>query len=162
MKPHLSSHQIAQWIAGEKTPSMEGHLAGCLACAAEVERVAGPLALFRTSVRALAEQQMGPVRFVAPVESRWRLTVPLRWRITLATAAAMAVAAIPVSRHFRPVEHPAVAIATPHVSDEALLRQVESEISRSVPATMEPLANLMSNNYNQSGSAQAAGTGRAE
>ncbi len=124
---------------------MEEHLRGCPECTAEVESLTRPLGLFRASVVALGEQRMGPMRFVAPE----RVARPLRWRIAMAAAAALAVAAIPVVRHFQPVPQITSPVMIAQVSDDVLLRQVEKEITRSVPATMEPLEKLMSGDDNR-------------
>ena len=149
MNPHLTTQEIAEWIAGQKTAAMEEHLRGCEDCAATVERATEPLALFRTSVRALGDRQMGFARFVLPAERPVHPANPFRWGLAMATAVALMVAAIPVARHFHLVSPAATPVVVPTVSDDALLQQVETEISRSVPSTLEPLAKLMSSDDNR-------------
>jgi hypothetical protein len=68
----------------------------------------------------------------------------LAWRPLLTLAALLAVAAVPAYRHHneeRRIEAAAIA-----AQDDVLLKQVATGISRSVPAPMEPLAQLMTNN----------------
>jgi hypothetical protein len=60
---------------------------------------------------------------------------PLRWAV--AALAAALLLAVPV--HTKRQQHAAEEAAL----DAQLLRQVDVEISRAVPATMEPLANLV-------------------
>lgn len=148
MNQHLTSREISQWIAGQKTPAMEEHFHACPDCAAEVERVAQPLKLFRASVCSLSEQQMGPARFVLPPERSRLLAGPLRWRIAMTAAAALVIAAIPMARRLQPVSPTPAPAAMTAVSDEALLQQVKMDISQSVPSTMEPLEKLMSGDDN--------------
>jgi hypothetical protein len=149
---HLTSQQISEYLAGQRIPATEEHLRGCPDCAAEVERATEPLKLFRASVCALGERQMGPTRFVAQGRPA-RAFGPLQWQLAM-VAAALVIAAIPLVRHFQPAPRTTAPIAMAQVagaqvSDEALLRQVETEISRSVPATMEPLEKLMSGDDNR-------------
>jgi len=78
MNSHLSEEQIAAWIAGERSGEVKGHLAGCAVCAAEAERTAGALALFRKSGERCAEYWEGrPVRKSSRVWWRWAMTVPV-------------------------------------------------------------------------------------
>jgi anti-sigma factor RsiW len=146
MNPHLTPQQIAEWITGDKIAEMDQHLRDCPECAAAVNRLAEPLALFRTTVRALSEQ-MEPAPLVLPAERPRRATIPLHWRLAMATAAALMIAAIPIARHLRPVQQPAAPAPIAQISDDALLRQVESDLSRSVPTPMEPLAKLMAEDW---------------
>jgi anti-sigma factor RsiW len=146
MNPHLTPQQIAEWITGDKIAEVDQHLRDCPECAAAVNRLAEPLALFRTTVRALGEE-MGPAPLVLPAELPRRASSPLHWRLAMATAAAVTIAAIPIARHLRPVHEAPAPAPIAHISDDALLRQVESDLSRSVPTPMEPLAKLMAEDW---------------
>jgi len=142
MKQHLSPEQIDGWIIGERTAEVEDHLQSCSACADEVARVAGPLTLFGSAVRSWGEERMGPMRV-----SRMAASAPVGWwRLGLAFAAILLFIAVPVLRH-RAAVIAAHTEAQTAAQDERLLRQVEQEISQSVPAPMEPLAKLMPNDF---------------
>jgi anti-sigma factor RsiW len=100
MSSHLSEEQIAAWVAGERSGEVAAHLAGCPACAAEVERTANALALFRESSAQCAAYWAGqPARKGSRV---WR------WAIAAPVIAALVLAAVLVRRPAiapAPVEH---------------------------------------------------------
>jgi hypothetical protein len=133
MNEHLTSSDITEWLAGQRTAAMECHVRSCQDCAAELRRASAPLEMFGNAVRCWSED-MDVVRPLVPMKT------PLRMgRLALAAAALVAVIAVPVHRRDAPKPLPAATT----IQDEVLLRQVESGLSRSVPAPMEPLAKLM-------------------
>lgn len=91
-----------------------------------------PLAAFRGTVRDWSAQQMRPAARVrqATFFSGWL-------RVAFAAGALALVAGFGIDWHFRQVEAAARA-------DQALLESVDAEIARPVPASLAPLANLMS------------------
>ncbi|HEY4084284.1 MAG TPA: hypothetical protein VGM43_00020 [Bryobacteraceae bacterium] len=90
MSSHLSEEQIAACVAGERSGEAEAHLAGCAVCAAEVERTAGALALFRDSGVRCAEYWAGrPAR---------RASRAWRWAIAAPVIAALVLAAVLIRR----------------------------------------------------------------
>jgi len=148
VKEHLSSQEITEVIAGQGSRQAQEHVAQCQACGGEVQRTTEPLKMFAGALRSLGEE-MGPSRPFVPDERR---VVPVtgawRWRpgrLTLAAAALLMMIAAPVYRHEELKREAALTAA----QDELLLRQVESGISRWVPAPMEPLAKLMSNDVSR-------------
>jgi hypothetical protein len=143
VKGHLSAEEVDGYVMGERNREVEEHLRDCRVCADEVQRVTEPFQLFGSAVRSLGEET-APLRhlFQSPVE-----TSPSQWRfrrITLMAVAFSMMIAVPVYRH--EMNRQAAVAAT---QDEILLRQVESGLSRSVPAPMEPLAKLMSNDVSR-------------
>jgi len=138
MNQHLSSEQIARWMAGERTPAEEQHARQCPECGAELARMEAALSLFRGSVRAWSEQSIAQPQAAwkpAPVAHRWGLQ-PMRWAV--ACVVVLMLAAIPLYRNASEKQRQAELAK----ADAALLEQVDAEISRAVPATMEPLAKL--------------------
>jgi anti-sigma factor RsiW len=133
MNRHLSSDEFTQWLAGQPTPEQERHLAECRDCAAELQRIHAPIALFRGSLHEWSMKREPPAR---PMSARIRPGI--MWTRLAATAALLAVIiAIGVeTNHWR-----AAGIAR---EDDALLEQVQADVSRSVPARMEPMYKLMS------------------
>jgi len=129
----MNHPQVNQWLAGERAPEVRNHLESCRQCAAELAGLEVPLAAFRDSVHRWSARQMTPATIVAPrgAFSGWL-------RIAVAGAALAVIAAVGVHRHN--LETAAMAR-----EDEALLEQVATDVSRSVPETLEPLAKLMSN-----------------
>ena len=134
---HLSTDQIAQWIAGERTADAELHVAGCARCRAEVAGLEEVLGQFGSSARSVA----------APA-AVWNIRRSVPWPRWMAVAAAVALLALaPVYR-----EHQARQRAAMEQQDAQLLQQVDTEISRSVPGAMDPLMKMVSWN---SGSANS-------
>ena len=148
MSGHLSSVEISEWLAGIRAPDAERHLAECAVCAAELERASAPFAQFGAATRAwcAAETPLPRLGSVASVAHRRRQFRMIR--VALAAAAALMAAALVYHQHQRAIE-----IAR---QDEALLEQVQVEVSRSAPEPMQPLEKLVAWNApaGQSGSSQ--------
>jgi protein TonB len=65
---HLSSEQILEFLAGVSGVSEQRHASECMACRAEIDTLARPLAWFGASARHWSERQMAgaPVRLSTP------------------------------------------------------------------------------------------------
>lgn len=128
MSGHLTSDELARWIAGERENAAASHLRECAACGGEVRRMEAALAEFRGAV----ESWVAPAVCMRP--SRRRSPV-VRW--ALAAALAVVLAAAPVEwRRERAAERAR--------EDAALLEQVDAEVSEAVPEAMAPLVQLVS------------------
>lgn len=136
MTKHLSQEQIDGWLIGDRLAEVVSHLDSCQACAGQLSRVSESLALFGSAVRTWGQDQMGAPR--AP-----QLSSPaFAWvRIGLAFAALSLAIAMPVLH--RHLASQVTAAGSPAVDDERLLQQIQTEISQSVPSTLEPIAKLM-------------------
>ena len=139
MSEHLSSRQIAEWIIGDRTASEEMHVTGCAKCQREIESFEGSLALFSNSVRDWSEQQRATGVGMSRVQRSARLAHPLRW-VTAAASLLLLMLGLGY-QHQVVVENRRVEAAK---ADAALMEQVDTEVSQSVPSTLEPLAQLMS------------------
>jgi predicted anti-sigma-YlaC factor YlaD len=128
MNSHLSSDQICQWLAGEREPEEQRHLRACPACRAEQDQFQNALAGLKTSL----EQEPVP----AVSYSQVRQVLP-RW--ILATAALALLVATPMYWNARQQR-----AAEQAKADQLLLERVETGLSRAVPASMEPLLQLVS------------------
>jgi len=144
MTGHLSARQIEEWLIGERTSEVASHLTRCPECAAELQRAAKPLALFGNAMRNWSEQI--PAKPIV-ITAKHSAFAGFGWRASMACAALLAILAAPAYRHYAAPSRTAPPVVA--VTDEVLLQQVASGISRSVPATMEPLAQLMSNDLNR-------------
>jgi hypothetical protein len=100
MSSHLSEEQIAAWVAGERGAAVGAHLAGCAECAADVERTAGAIALFRESGARCAEY------WIARTERRPARRASRAWRWAIA-APVLAAVALAVALVRRPAPVPA-------------------------------------------------------
>ena len=128
MNSHLTSEEIYQWLSGERGNEVEEHLRECPACQADLHQFRQALAGFRNSL----EQSPVP-----PVYLRPALQIIPRW--FLAAAAVLLLAAAPIywtARQQRAAEQSR--------TDELLLERVNTGLSRAVPASMEPLMQLVS------------------
>jgi anti-sigma factor RsiW len=123
---HLTQEHICRWLAGERREEEQRHLRECPACQAELDRFQNTLVAFRNSL----EQSPVP-----PVS--WRRIRPALPRWIFATAALSLAVAAPVFWTTRRAAEQAKA-------DQLLLERVNAGLSRSVPASMEPLMQLIS------------------
>lgn len=148
MNGHLTQDQIDACVIGTGSAEERGHLAGCGECAARMASVTGPLGLFREAMReALPEQgAMRPVNAKAPARG-WRMA----WA-TVAFVVLLVAAAVPVYRRAERQRRAEVAAQAEQASaqDDALLREVESEVSLSVPPPMQKLELLMASDTENS------------
>ena len=159
MSTHLSASQISRSIAGERSSDAACHLSECADCRSRIEEFQGTLAGFRRSVRGWSEAQYEVRKHPAwrrdsPAQSAQR---PLYWALywpamAAAFCALMAVLVFHGSapRHGTSGDGQSTAQSSLHSSshtltmDAALMRQVDTEVSQTVPDAMEPLMRLVS------------------
>ena len=152
LTPHLTHEQLCDLILAcsphplsSDYTVIEQHLRACSTCSEELTRLSRSLTLFRDASTSYASHQLAELHAqrASVLPTAHSLTRPLYW----ACAAALAVAVLaPLGlRHQHPaVPAPAVAVtasAQTEESDEALLEEVDQDISASVPSPMRPLAN---------------------
>jgi hypothetical protein len=136
---HLSPWEQEEYLLGQRTPEMLRHLTECAGCRAAVARLEHGVAIFRSAAvewssecLATRPQQLNPAQRGFPV-------LALRWAVAAVLPILLLVFAL-VSFHPsspRPV-HPAS-----DISDDALLEQVDQQLSVAVPSSMESLTNLV-------------------
>jgi hypothetical protein len=151
-KSHLTGEQFGELMAGTTEAAggelalAEAHLLVCEQCAAELASLREAITLFREASSTYADEELRRrPRWVLPERRSFSRTLaPAYW---VAAAAMFLTALLPLQllrRHSaQPQATAAVASSTPTSSaqsDEALLEDVNSEISRSVPASMQALA----------------------
>ena len=136
MSGHLSSREISEWASGTRTADRENHLHECAECREELTRLHGALSDFRDSLRSWSAAEGAPPRPMWRTESAHG-THRLRW--AMVAMALVLLAAIPVYLA-RERPHPVDTSA----EDTVLLEQIDANVSRTVPATMEPLTGLVS------------------
>jgi anti-sigma factor RsiW len=135
MIAHLSSEQLAEYILGVPSSVVARHVEDCPACRAELVDFREALGEFRGAVRGWSEDQAQAARAVPAGVAEPRSWLPshqLAWALLLAAVCVIASFVFP-----RPGRGPGPA------SDAALLNQVDSQVSRTVPASMEPLMKLV-------------------
>ena len=135
MKTHLSSEQFDGALSSQPSPDAKLHLSGCAQCSAELASLRGAFGNFREATSTVAEQHR-----LSAVAAPPRRVPRMAWG--LATAALFVSVAAPFAVHRR-VAVPAVgpvAQAPATMSDEALLDNVQNDLSSSVPESLLPLA----------------------
>ena len=144
MIEHLTAEQISQWMIGERGMQLEQHVAACAECRTELEQLESALVHFRGAVKEFGGTAVPSVW--QPVERRasW-----FSWpRMVAAAAALMVLVAGPYIGQARERAR-AAAAADAARADAQLMERVDSSLSRSVPAPMEPLLTLVSWNSNR-------------
>jgi anti-sigma factor RsiW len=136
---HLSAWEQEEYLLDQRTPQMLRHLTECAECRAAVERLDRGVAGFRTAAMAWSseclaarpqQQQFVPVRRMPAIALRWSVAalIPLVLLI-------LALVPFHVSTPPQPVAQ---------ISDDALLDQVDEQVSVAVPSSMESLTHLVS------------------
>jgi anti-sigma factor RsiW len=138
MISHLSSEQLSECIAGYPRPMVARHVEQCQACRAELARFREALGEFGGAVRTWSEEQAH-----AAVAASARASAPRSWAASHQLAWALAIAAICVIASFLFPRHRSEGVAA---RDAVLLNQVDAEVSRTVPSSMEPLMKLVVEN----------------
>lgn len=133
MIPHLTPEQVSEVLAGQPDTMLARHVQDCAVCRAEVAAFRETLAEFRGAVHAWSEQQAGALRRPAPV-SRERF-----WKPAHQFACALAIAAVCAIVSVLSWQRQESAARR----DMMLLDQVDMQVSRSVPSSMEPLLRLV-------------------
>jgi hypothetical protein len=136
---HLSPWEQEEYVINERTPQMLRHLTECVTCRAAVERLQQGVATYRGaavhwSAECLATR---PQQIVSLHRSP---VVALRWAFAAVIPLVLLVLAL-LPLHFtnpKPVQPVA------QLSDDALLEQVDEQLSVAVPSSMESLTHLVS------------------
>jgi hypothetical protein len=134
MIAHLSSEQLSECILGQPGPGVVQHVEHCPACRAELGNFREALGEFRGAVRAWSDDQANAVLAIpasVTATRSWGASHQLAWALLIAAVCVIASFVIP--GHGGP----------PPGSDAVLLNQVDSQVSRTVPASMEPLMKLV-------------------
>lgn len=130
---HLSSVQLSECVAGQPDPGTARHLESCPACRAELDQFREVLHGFRGAVRNWSENQARAALVIdaRPPDSRsWVASHQLAFALLLAAVCIVA------SLVWRGGENAPA-------SDSLLLNQVDAQVSRTVPSSMEPLMKLV-------------------
>ncbi len=135
MIAHLSSEQLSECILGQPSLIVARHVQDCPACRAEVANFGEALGEFRGSVRAWSEHRANAALAIhasVPEPRSWSASHQLAWALLIAVVCVVASFVIP--RHGG--ENAAGA-------DAVLLNQVDAQVSRTAPSSMEPLMKLV-------------------
>lgn len=158
MSKHLNADQMAEWAAGNQRPELERHLGECAACRMALEEFHAALGGWRDAVRGWSDRQYQVAQH--RISARSMSVAPLRparnlyWATGMAMCAFVAVllwytgTSSVTERRLAssPSVDSAAAIEAGRATnpDAVLMRQVDREVSQTVPDAMEPLMELVS------------------
>lgn len=135
MSTHLSPEEFSECISGAPSHLAVAHLRDCTACSAELTNFREALGEFREVIRAWSDDRANAV-IAAPERAvghrSWIASHQLAWALLMAAVCVVASFVIPRYR-----------AGTPPPNDAVLLNQVDTELSRTAPASMEPLMKLV-------------------
>jgi hypothetical protein len=146
MNSHLSSEQLECALHGSPSREVSLHLAACAQCTEEVDELREALGNFRVAAMASAERHY---RLAAtPAAPTARRLPRMAWAAAM-SALLLSIAA-PIGLHRRTVTARVAADVAerPAVSDEALLNDIQNDLSSSVPSPLLPLASTSTNSAN--------------
>ncbi len=137
---HLSPWEQEEYVLNQRTPEMLRHLTECAGCRAAVARLEHGVAIFRTAAVEWSSECLAtrPQRF-NPSAGRRFPVLALRWAVAAVLPVLLLVFAL-LSFHASstgPVH------TASEISDDALLEQVDQQISVAVPSSMESLTQLV-------------------
>jgi anti-sigma factor RsiW len=160
---HLSAWEQEEYVLNQGTeqqnPQVLRHLAECVACRSEVARLEHGVAIFRSAAVEWSSQclatrpqqlQSVPLRRLSITAMRWGFAAAIPLVLLL-----LALLPLHLFHLSSPQITPAVQISAAQISDDALLEQVDEQVSVAVPSSMESLTHLVSAD-NSSGAANVA------
>jgi hypothetical protein len=141
---HLTSDEISNVLIGYATPEQQEHASTCTECATSLEHLKETFSVFRESVHEWAGKNQGAIpKSIDFLENAAGIGYPrLRW--ALASLVFIVLLVIPVYRNKSEEKR-----ARQAMEDALLLEQINASLSRDVPASMEPLMNLVSEGNRQ-------------
>jgi anti-sigma factor RsiW len=161
---HLSAWEQEEYIlnrgTGQDAPDVLRHLVECAACRTEVARLEHGVVLFRSAAVEWSSQCLAtrPLQLQSVPLRRFSIT-GIRWAFAAAVPLVLLWLALHLFHFSSPqVTRPAVQISAAQISDDALLEQVDEQVSATVPSSMESLTHLVS--ADNSGTANAAAGGK--
>jgi len=138
---HLTEEQFVEWASGERNDEAAQHLRECAQCIDEVRRLSLALEGFKAEINDGASARYVPftgaqIRALAAAQAKPKRSL---WRMLPVPAlAAIAVLAVVLS------QPDSVKAPTPNTdaADDALLMAVNTDVYRTAPAALRPVAAL--------------------
>jgi len=135
MIDHLSQEQLSRLLIGDASPEEEQHAIRCGTCAEELTDLHESFSAFRGAVQNWTSASGGSA---VPEIRRHPKLFLVRWALAIAVAALLLIA-IRNPKFVGTRHHQATA------DDALLLEQVNTHLSRTLPAPLEPWMELISN-----------------
>jgi predicted anti-sigma-YlaC factor YlaD len=146
---HLSAWEQEEYVLDQRTPQMLRHLTECDECRAAVAQLEHGLGVYRNAALQWTAESLAthPQQFIT---ARKQPVLSLRWAMAAVIPIVLVLIALLPFRasNQRPAQPVAVQISTAQIrndaGDDALLDQVDQQISAAVPSSMESLTHLVS------------------
>jgi hypothetical protein len=161
---HLTAKEISRWLVEGPEQSASQHVQDCWTCQAKLSEAEEPLTAFRSALVEWSEAQAAkPLPLQIP-SARSEGHLGLRLWLPVASFALAALlligyAKVPALLHGNSsAQSPVATASTAADPDEALLAQVDTEVSEAVPDAMAPLTDLVAWDSSDGSSTKAANT----
>jgi anti-sigma factor RsiW len=147
---HLSAWEQEEYILNQGTeqqsPQILRHLAECAPCRAEVARLEHGIAGFRSAAVEWTSQSLASRPQQLQSVPLRKLSISfMRWSFAAVVPLVLLLFALHFFHLSSPQRtQPAVQVSAAQISDDALLEQVDEQVSVAVPSSMESLTHLVS------------------
>jgi len=139
MSKHLTEDEIARCFAGQSTGAERQHIEECNACRTKLDHLGSSISLFRSAVRDHIDAR---VALHAPrIAVRPAATPVWRWALVAAVSAVLATVPFFITRPQQFINN-----ASAPTDADTLMREVNLNLSRTLPAPMEPILTLIPEN----------------
>jgi anti-sigma factor RsiW len=140
MTNHLSAWEQEEYVLDQRTPQMLHHLADCADCRAAVAQLEHGVAVFRNAAVDWSAECLAARPRQLQFAAMRRLSTPaIRWAIAAVVPLVLLLLLALIPVHYSRPAHP-----TAQITDDALLEQVDEQVSVAVPSSMESLTHLVS------------------
>jgi hypothetical protein len=153
---HLSSWEQEEYVLDQRTPEMLRHLSECAGCRAAVARLEHGVAVFRNAAVDWSSECLATrPQQLNTSAARGLSVLALRWAVAAVLPVLLLVFAL---LSFHPTSTRPVRPAA-DISDDALLEQVDQQVSDAVPSSMESLTNLVTTESGDESAAASSARG---
>ena len=141
---HLSDWEQEEYLLNQRTPEMMRHLADCTDCRHAVLQLESGITAYRIAAVEASAQSLAtrPQRLLNHA-LRQRPAMFWRWSLVAALPLLLLLALLPLFREYQKPQRPVSSVSA-SISDDALLDQVDEQLSVAVPDSMESLTHLVS------------------
>jgi len=159
---HLTTWEQEEYLINQRSPQLLRHLAECAECRAAVARLENGVGVFRrAAVEWCAESLASRPQPLRIAFARSLPVLALRWALVAVVPLVLLVLALlPFHLSNMPFGHAPEMSAQigPQMNDDALLEQVDEQLSVAVPSSMESLTHLVSAQGSSDAGAAARGS----
>lgn len=143
MSNHLTEDQFAKCVVGQPTNEERQHLGECPECASELKGFQSSVSLLRGALRNGAEARVASQPLLSLLSLKPAAASDANWRWALVAATAFVLAVFPFVGVITVTPPPALERTQTEPDADALMRAVNLQLSRTIPAPMEPVIALL-------------------